>query len=297
MIERYASPNAFKQALEQRLRTASGGGTAFARKRQRLIFERFLARVAATLGETVTLKGGLVLELRLQRARTTNDVDLRMAGAPVDVLVQLQRAARYQFDDFLTYEIVPDAEHPDITNPGMRHEGMRFRAECRLAGKPYGLPFGVDVAFGDPMLGTPDLLTGDDTLSFAGVPPLSMRVYPVTTHLAEKLHAYTLPRSRPNSRVKDLPDLALLATVHTLDAQLLRSALEKTFSFRQTHPLPSALPPPSAGWQAPYAALARENQLRWTSLSEVTMAATNFLDPVLRGDPVTTWSPDLWVWT
>ena len=32
-------------------------------------------------------------------------------------------------------------------------DGLRFRAECRLAGKIYGQPFGVDVAFGDPILG------------------------------------------------------------------------------------------------------------------------------------------------
>jgi hypothetical protein len=38
-------------------------------------------------------------------------------------------------------------------NDGMQYEGLRFRAECRLAGKLYGQPFGVDVAFGDPILG------------------------------------------------------------------------------------------------------------------------------------------------
>jgi hypothetical protein len=32
----------------------------------------------------------------------------------------------------------------------MQYEGLRFRAERRLAGKVYGQPFGVDVALGDP---------------------------------------------------------------------------------------------------------------------------------------------------
>ena len=49
--------------------------------------------------------------------------------------------------DFLTFEVGADAERPDITNEGMQYEGMRFRAEGRLAGKPYGDPFGVDTAW------------------------------------------------------------------------------------------------------------------------------------------------------
>lgn len=71
----YASPQAFKQALEQRLRSAAHTGPEFARQRQLLVFDRFLARISATLGDAAVLKGGLVLELRLQRARTTKDID------------------------------------------------------------------------------------------------------------------------------------------------------------------------------------------------------------------------------
>jgi len=38
----YNSPPSFKQALEQRLRTAAKDGSALARKRQLLVFDRFL---------------------------------------------------------------------------------------------------------------------------------------------------------------------------------------------------------------------------------------------------------------
>jgi hypothetical protein len=37
------------------------------------------------------------------------------------------------------------------------------------------------------------------------VPATRLRLYPRETHVAEKLHAYTLPRRRENSRVRDLP--------------------------------------------------------------------------------------------
>jgi hypothetical protein len=49
-VRLYASPEAFKQALEQRLRTDAKTGVAFARRRQLLVFDRFLARVVAVLG-------------------------------------------------------------------------------------------------------------------------------------------------------------------------------------------------------------------------------------------------------
>ncbi len=62
IVRTYSSPAAFKQALEQRLRAATGTGGKFTRKRQLLVFDRFLARIVAVLGDAVMLKGGLVLE-------------------------------------------------------------------------------------------------------------------------------------------------------------------------------------------------------------------------------------------
>jgi Nucleotidyl transferase AbiEii toxin, Type IV TA system len=295
-VQAYASPQAFKQALEQRLKTSSNSGVDFARRRQLLVFDRFLARVVAVFGDTALLKGGLVLELRLERARATKDVDLRLVGSPESVLASLQEAGRLDLMDFMTFEIAPDTEHPQIQNEGMRYEGLRFRAESRLAGKLYGQPFGVDVAFGDPILGEPETVTAEDTLAFAGVAPPTLRLYPIETHIAEKLHAYTLPRPRPNTRVKDLPDIALLGTTQPLDAGRLRMALTQTFEFRSTHAVPSSLPDPSASWSTPYRELARENELAWTTLEELTVAVGAFLNPVLSGkDGV--WRPAEWVWT
>jgi predicted nucleotidyltransferase component of viral defense system len=247
MPRSYASPLAFRQALEQRLR---------ARERQLLVFERFLARIIGIFGDAVTLKGGLALELRLARARTTKDVDLRLVGSPRDLFAELQESGRLELGDFMTYELRPDRRHPTIDNDGMRYEGLRFRAECKLAGKLFGQPFGVDVAFGDPMNGEPDLVRGDDSLAFAGIASPKLRIYPLETHVAEKLHAYTLPRARPNTRVKDLPDIALLASVRSVAARRLAEAMAQTFAFRNTHALPARLPDPLVAWEKPYATLA-----------------------------------------
>ncbi len=291
----YASPQAFKQALEQRLRAASKSGADFGRRRQLLVFDRFLARVMAVLGDAVLLKGGLVLELRLERARTTKDIDLRLNGSPDDVLAKLQESGRQDLGDFMAFEVNRDAEQPKIQNDGMQYEGLRFRVQCRLAGKQYGQHFGVDVAFGDPIFGEPEIATADDVLVFAGIAPPVVRLYPIETHIAEKLHAYTMPRTRPNTRVKDLPDIALFATAQPLESMRLREALKQTFAFRATHPLPQTLPDPPASWSAPYLEMARENDLAWTMLEELIEAARAFLDPVLA-DKRGIWNPGRWAW-
>lgn len=262
-VRSYSSPAAFKQALEQRLKAASKVGVDFARRRQLLVFDRFLARASAVLGKSVLLKGGLVLELRLERARTTKDVDLRVTGSPVELLANLQEAGRQDLGDFMTFEVVPDAEHPTIENDGMPYDGQRFRAECRLAGKLYGQRFGVDVGFGDPILGEPDVVTADDLLDFAGIAPPVLQLYPIETHIAEKLHAYTMPRARTNTRVKDLPDITMLAGIRSLEAGRLRAAFKQTFTHRATHTLPQAMPDPPTSWSVPYQQMARENELSW----------------------------------
>ena len=296
-VRTYDSPAAFKEALEHRLRARTPRGTIVARTRQILVFERFLARVVAIFGDAATIKGGVALELRIERARTTKDVDLRLMGPSDHILDRLQQAGRLDLGDFLTFEIVPDSNHPAIEADGMKYDGLRFRAECSLAGKIYGQRFGVDVAFGDPIFGESETILADDVLGFAGIAPPTLRLYPLETHIAEKLHAYTLPRKRPNSRIKDLPDLGLLAGSRALEAERLRGALEQTFTFRATHELPPRLPEPPIAWARPYAALARGDQLAWPSIEDIVLAARAFLDPVLQGHAVHTWDPLTWAWS
>jgi hypothetical protein len=77
----------------------------------------------------------------------------------------------------------------------------------------------------------------------------------------------------------------------------LRGALEQTFTFRGTHSLPSQLPDPPIVWARPYAALARDDQLAWSSIEDIILAARAFLDPILQGQPVRTWDPSTWSWS
>lgn len=293
---RYESPEAFKQALEARIRSAAlARRMDIGRFRQLLVFDRFLSRVFDELGERVVVKGGVVLELRLERARTTRDVDLRLTGDPDTLLEALQRAGRLDLGDHLTFLVTRDLEHPTIEGDGMVYEGRRFRAEAQLAGKLYGTPFGVDAGFGDVLTMAPDVVRGDTFLDFVGAAVGQFRVYPREAHVAEKLHAFTMPRPRENSRVKDLPDLALLAQTGSYDATQLQRAIRETFAFRATHEVPTSVPDAPRGWETIYRRMAKEDSLPWSTLAEVETAVRAFLDPVLI-DPNGTWSPETWAW-
>lgn len=226
----------------------------------------------------------------------TKDIDLRLGGPPTGLLERLRRAAGLELGDFMLFTVMPDAEHPAITNEGMVYEGQRHRVTCSLAGKPYGQPFGLDIAFADPILGEPDIVVASDVLGFAGVDPPTLRLYPLETHIAEELHAYTLPRKRPNSRMKDLPDIALLAGVRELEATRLRQALEQTFTSRKTHALPVSFPPPPPAWAGPYGRMVAEDELAWADLATLTRAVEAFLEPVLDGTALRIWAPSMWRW-
>lgn len=293
----YPSPEAFRQALEQRLRSAARTSHAdIGRLRQVLVFDRFLARVFAELGERAVVKGGVVLELRLERARTTRDVDLRVVGDSSQLLQHLERAGNLDLKDYLNFRLEPDRHHPTLEGDGLVYDGKRFRAEATLAGKRYGDVFGLDVGFGDIMTSPAEIVEGSDFLSFAGISRARHRVYPREVHISEKLHAYTLPRPRENSRVKDLPDLALLGTTGTFEAKALRAAMDATFSFRKTHPLPTSVPKPPDGWTPVYERMATLDGLPWSSMAALIHAVQEFLDPVLSGQRGQ-WDPQVWAWT
>ncbi|MDC3961173.1 nucleotidyl transferase AbiEii/AbiGii toxin family protein [Polyangium jinanense] len=296
MSTRFRSADAFKQSLEDRIRReAEALGLKVQPFRQRCIFDRFLARLLSHFGDRAILKGGVALALLVPRARLTKDVDLTLHGRSENLLDEVQTAGRIDLGDFLVFEALPHADHPTIEGEGIVYEGLRFQIHTRLAGKRYGDPFGLDVAFGDRMLVPPELRTGNDFFQFAGLPPTKIRAYAREVHLAEKLHAYTQPRPRENSRVKDLPDMALLATTGPFDGDTLRRTIEATFTFRAVHPTPASLPAPPASWPAPYARLARENALPWPTLEAVFTHVSAFLDPILTGHDGT-WDPIAWTW-
>ncbi|MEN9845646.1 MAG: hypothetical protein RIS36_793 [Pseudomonadota bacterium] len=268
MTKAFKSAASFKMSLEERLRRrATISGVPFHTQQLKFAMERLLARLFYDADAPWLLKGGFAMDLRYRpRARSTRDIDLSVTllvvGSIADLRDKIQAAAEIDLGDFLTFYIGELTS--EIANAPKG--GGRLPVEAVLVGKTYAR-FSIDVGIGDPLLGEPELLTGDDVLEFAGISTAVARAIPKAQQFAEKLHAYTFPWSdRINTRTKDLVDLVLLIERGALDLTQLRIALSVAFSTRGTHLLPKMLPPPPTRWRVDFPEMASEAGLSTTNI-------------------------------
>jgi hypothetical protein len=264
----YKTAGAFRTALETRLQTrARAEATDLQRLRRQVAFDRFLARMFSKgpkANYPWLLKGGYAMELRLDAARTTKDIDLTLhdgtrlskdiAKRREEVRVMLQEAAATHLDDF--FEFLVGEAREDLE--GAPEGGSRYPVVAQMDGRDFGR-FHVDVGIGDEVLEPLEIVTGRDWLGFGGVAPPSFPVISAEQQFAEKLHAYSLPRGeRANTRTKDLTDMVLLIHSGKLDRTKASAAVRATFAKRGTHTVPSELDPPPAEWGPVFDALAKE---------------------------------------
>ena len=263
-VKKYASAGALRRALEDRLRhTASARQIDLARLRRQVTFDRLLVRLFHSNEALWALKGGYAMELQLHVARTTVDIDLTLpatlnlsseaASANAAVREMLQESAGLDLGDWFVYTIGSPIMELDAAPYG----GARYPVECRMDGRIFSR-FHLDVGIGDVVMQPLQTIRGQDWLGFAGIPAATVRLIPKEQQVAEKLHAYTLPRNTLNSRVKDLVDLLLLIRSGEVHREKLREAIRLTFERRKTHAIPNQLAPPPESWDTQFRTLAAE---------------------------------------
>ena len=275
---RYRDGRAFRRALEDRLKAKAGADRGrLVRDRRRVVFDRLLARLAATNPDRWVLKGGYGLELRLaERARATKDLDLDWHGRTEEVLDALLDAAAHDAGDFFVFMITRAGPSNDRPNGP-----FRFRADAFLADKPFHtIFFDIGVWHGATIevqhVATPGLLT------FADVPPVEIAALPLEFQVAEKVHAYTRPEPRWRLLgVTELLDLQLIAESGPLDRTQLLAAMETTFAHWDTHPIPGRLPAPPEERRAAFRRLAEAVGVRHEMFESHAVVA-ELLDPVLE---------------
>ncbi|OIJ91006.1 hypothetical protein BIV24_17655 [Streptomyces colonosanans] len=238
-------------------------GTDLARRRRLVVFDRMAARLAEdTVGGWV-LKGGAVMEFRLtERARTTKDLDLALR--PEDGLDAEGDGVRELLIDALAVDLDGDGFRFRVAAPApLRADaagrgGWRFSVEAHLAGKLFA-GVRVDVVDRGEEIARTEHLPLPNTLDFAGTPQRTIEAVDRRQHFAEKLHAFTRDYGgRPNTRVKDLVDLVLLAEDGLQGDATLVEVVRHVFAARATHPVPDELPDPPPLWRETYPELARE---------------------------------------
>ncbi len=252
----YQTPAAFRAALETRLNNAAqAGGRPVGRARKLVAFSRLLARLEQHAAGKWVLKGGFALELRLaDHARATRDIDLDWATSLEAATETMIDAAALDLDDYFDFQVERIGEVHDGFG-----RGVRFRADALVAGRLFE-QLAIDLGFVDSLPGDPDELDVPNLLDFAEIAGTRVPAAPLEQHLAEKLHAYTRSYGggHGSSRPKDLIDMVLIGELAAFDAERLRGAIQRVFTERGTHLVPSELPLPPADWARRYRALADE---------------------------------------
>jgi hypothetical protein len=266
MTKHYATPKAFRVALEERLKNISKKeGTDIQRLRRQVAFDRYLCRLFRAYPGDLFLKGGYSMELRVHAARTTKDIDLVLRpkefrdheSMDQEILEKLQQAASHDLEDFFTFLVgVPTADLEAIP-----YGGTRFPVEAHMDGRLF-VRFPIDVVVSSLILDHVEKLKSRDWLDFAGIKEMTFDTISPEQQFAEKFHAYTLPRDEnENSRVKDVVDMLLLIETKKLRTEVLNTSVIKVFEYRKTHSILDELYIPPPGWEPIFSELARECKL------------------------------------
>jgi hypothetical protein len=191
----------------------------------------------------------------------------------------------------------------DITRIGPLQEeakGARVHVNARLGPTSFA-SFHIDVVVGTAMTGTPDIVAPLTPLDIEGLGRPHYRVFPVADHLADKLCAIIgtyAPGGQPasSSRVKDLVDIAIIATTMTFGSKALHIAVVTNAALRRLElPERFAVPHP-VGWAARYPRVAAEAPGPVSDYDTAMSLASRIFDPVLDATATGAWDPSTQMW-
>lgn len=255
----FKQPSDFRRSLENRLhRISIEQNRDLERLRRQVAFDRLLARICHPTDPTFILKGGYAMELRMATARATKDIDLTCSLNSLllneeMILEEIRSRARANLEDYFSYEIGIACQDLD----GPPYGGQRYPVTSFLNGRIF-VRFRLDVGI-DVLADEIEMIQATDWLSSCGINAPVIPMVSVEQQLAEKIHAYSRPRSQcENTRVKDLIDFLLIIRYREISFDRLSKSLNKIFRVHNTHPLPVDLNSPPVAWEYSFSSLANE---------------------------------------
>jgi len=293
-VREYASPAAFRAAVDTRLRN-------YARKaeipvqvvRRQAALERLMARFAKDAPRRWALKGGLALDTRLGlHARPSMDMDLdldHVEGAAA-AREDLQRASALDLKDHFAFALIGIRQVVE----GEERLAVRYRMEASLAGVPFEV-VQIDVTATAPEHWQVESALRTGLLAEVGLRPIEVMLVPLERQIAEKLHAYTRRYNGASTRVRDLVDFVVICLFEKSSAGDLMEEITRTFAMRDSHPMPDKLPAPPANWARSYREQAQALGIP-EALTEGYSLVASWLDPVLQGRARGTWNPKRQAW-
>lgn len=280
MIKKYKTATAFRSALETRLKNLAKEKQIDIQKlRRQVAFDRLLSRVFEFHPNEFFLKGGYSMELRIQKARSTKDIDLilKVDGDyktnKEQIYDKLLEAVRTNSNDFFEFQI----HEPTLDLEAFPYGGFRFPVEVNLDARLF-VRFPIDIVISNLVLDPIENLENRSWLSFADI---ESKAYPTISkeqQFAEKLHAYTFPRDEDEkSRVKDLVDMFLLIESDEINKTFLTKAIKDVFDYRTTHEVPNFLIEFPENWIPKFDRLRQECGIT-ENLDQCFFTIANFLN-------------------
>lgn len=268
MTTAFKTATDFRKSLEARLKSvAEKTNQDLQRIRRKVAFERLLARIFYHEADGFVLKGGYAMELRFRAARATKDIDLTCLHRTgtndslmeAVIVRELRELATVDLKDYFTFGI--GESRMDLDNAP--YGGARYSVTSFIDRRLF-VRFQLDVG-ADVVVDEIEQVDGSDWLEYCGIKTPRMRMISIEQQLAEKLHAYSLPREEKlNSRVKDLIDMLLLIEHRNINASTFKQTIQKVFKVRKTHSLPTSLNKPPKEWITLYETLAHECGIKQT---------------------------------
>ncbi len=257
-IDKYKSAAGFRMAVKNKLNKVSQNtGQDIRRLYRQTAYAQFLARLFLKDDISWVLKGGHALELRLQKSRATKDVDLAMKEIKSihsnkeeissSLRELLLEKSQVDLGDYFEFNI----SQPVLSLDNAPYGGTRFRVEAMVDGKTFS-KFLIDIGIGDAWIEPQDTLQLSSHLEELGLKSFTVKAIPIEHHIAEKIHALTLPRDISNSRVKDLVDLFLIFKFENFSNKKTKECIKETFIKRNTHKVPISLITPDESWDKPF---------------------------------------------
>lgn len=198
----------------------------------RYFHERLLYRISITeYAHHFVLKGGnLMYALYGLDSRPTTDIDLeglKVSNLPSELNTIFQEILMTSADDGVVFDLNKLDTAPIQENNN--YQGLRITCEAQLDTIKQMIQ--VDIGFGDAITPQPVQMNFPTILGDFSEP--IVWTYTVETVIAEKLQAM-LVLAQLNSRMKDFYDIYTLIQTQKIDYTVLKEAVKRTFSQRNT---------------------------------------------------------------
>ena len=172
-MSRYQTPQALRRALEDRLLAlVRREGGDINRLRRQTAFDRLLCRLFREANAPWLLKGGYAMELRIQAARTTRDIDLAIRQLPGGAREWDEAAIRNLLENAAGFDLGDSFEfiigEPTMDLDAAPYGGSRYPVDAQMAGRRFA-QFHLDVSAGDVLREPYEILEGRDWLGFRRV--------------------------------------------------------------------------------------------------------------------------------